>query len=132
MNSVSIRYNDDTLNFSFPLSGDALSADTNKILEDVFAGWNAGSHEESPAFRQSSCRSLSVGDFVRVGHQWYVCASFGWNKVTDEQVAAWFTELANVRKLRRAGGTFEEERGLRWSDKRVVESRINLGANAFA
>ncbi len=128
--TVHIRYNDDTLDVR--LNHESNLVGEGGVLEEIYAQWNAGSGRESRTFLSRQCRSLSVGDFVEVNAQWYVCASFGWNKVTDEQVAEWFTELANVRKLRRAGGTFEEERGLRWGDKRVVESRINLGANAFA
>jgi hypothetical protein len=57
------------------------------ILEETFAQWNRGSGQESKKFlRQKNCRSLSVGDFVRVQDKWFHCDMIGWNEVSAEFV----------------------------------------------
>lgn len=46
-------------------------------IEDAFRQWNAGSGQESYAFRQAETRSLSVGDVVRYEGIAYVCRPMG-------------------------------------------------------
>ena len=55
-------------------------------LEQIYAGFNAGSGEESPVFLNGKMRSMSVGDFVEIEGQWYQCADAGWRKVTESKV----------------------------------------------
>lgn len=62
------------------------SATVAEVLEEVFAMFNYGSGKESPLFLARKMRSLSVYDCVRVGKEWFQCASVGWEKVTDEYV----------------------------------------------
>jgi hypothetical protein len=56
------------------------------ILEEIFAEWNRGSGSESQLFLEQNCRSLSVGDFVRVHDKWFQCEDIGWNQVKKEYV----------------------------------------------
>jgi hypothetical protein len=44
------------------------------------AWWN--NKDVNPLFPNEGCRSTSVGDQVLVGNTKYVCANFGWEKLT--------------------------------------------------
>ena len=61
----------------------------NDILERVFAEWNAGSGQESEAFKNSHVRSLSVNDVVIIhgsdSNTIYQCASVGWNQISETE-----------------------------------------------
>lgn len=57
-----------------------------EILENTFAGFNHGSHQEHPTFLAAKVRSLSVNDLVCVGGFWYQCASVGWAPLTESDV----------------------------------------------
>jgi hypothetical protein len=66
-----------------------------KILEHIFACFNAGSGQECKTFKEARVRSMSVGDFVCINGQWYQCLNTGWEETTDEVV---FGEDHNIRK----------------------------------
>lgn len=68
-------------------------------MEIIFAEWNAGSGQESVLFKQSRCRSLSVGDFVKIGNNIYECDSIGWNKVTQQDVDNREQAIADYMKI---------------------------------
>lgn len=121
---ISIRYSDTTLSISFV--HDSASNDTRDVLEEIFAQWNAGSGRECYLFQNNRCRSLSVGDYVKVGDQWYRCASFGWDQITKESVDQWFSEMEAMRQSRTPGRTYVEERQLLWFDKRRVEDKLGV------
>ena len=70
-----------------------LSKNFVEALEEVFAGWNAGSGREWPGFLSAKARSLSVGDFVKIDADWFQCNSFGWKLVDEAHVADWLNEL---------------------------------------
>lgn len=55
-------------------------------LEDVFAQFNHGSGKECEDFIDESMRSLSVGDFVQLGGQWWECLPSGWDMVKRNYV----------------------------------------------
>ena len=63
---------------------DKVSADQ-KLLDEIWAGWNNGSGEECDAFRGANARSLSVGDYVEITFRdrvdYYRVESTGWNHV---------------------------------------------------
>lgn len=123
MNSVpvTIRYKDNTLNTTF--GHETESNDAHVILEEIFAQWNSGSGQECERFtRDRNTRSLSVGDYVMVNGQWYLCAPFGWNEVSGDEVSKWFDAMSARRALRVSGRNFAEERQLLWMDARYVES----------
>jgi hypothetical protein len=79
---VTILYpSERTFTFTVPNAGN----DAN-LLEQIFAGFNAGSGDECDVFLASRARSLSVNDLVCIDTQWYLCESCGWSKVTDDFV----------------------------------------------
>ncbi len=121
---ISIRYSDTSLSVSFVQT--STSENPLDVLEDIFAQWNGGSGEECYLFQNSRCRSLSVGDYVKVGDDWYRCASFGWDKVSKESVDLWFAEMEAQRQARLPGKTIADERQLRWMDKRRVEEKLGI------
>ena len=55
---------------------------TGKLLNRVWKRWNAteGGIETSPAFENSHCRSLEVGDIIIINQIKFVCKPFGWEK----------------------------------------------------
>jgi hypothetical protein len=57
-----------------------------KVADLLFAEWNRGSDRESQYFLEQNCRSMSVGDFVKVGKQWLWCKSIGWERVDEDFV----------------------------------------------
>ena len=65
---------------------DKVSADQ-KLLDEIWAGWNNGSGEECDAFRGANARSLSVGDYVEITFRdrvdYYRVESTGWNHVKN-------------------------------------------------
>ena len=77
---------------SGPIFAD-LSKNAVEALEEVFAGWNAGSGREWPGFLSAKARSLSVGDFVKIDADWFQCNSFGWKLVDEAHVADWLNEF---------------------------------------
>ena len=77
-----------------------LSKNFVEALEEVFAGWNAGSGREWPGFLSEKIRSLSVGDFVKIDTNWFQCNSFGWKLVDDAYVADWLEEFDKLLKAR--------------------------------
>lgn len=56
---------------------DYVGEDDLENIEDAFRQWNAGSGQESNAFRRAETRSLSVGDVVRHEGVAYVCRPIG-------------------------------------------------------
>ena len=86
-----IVYADRSYN-SGPIFAD-LSKNAIEALEEVFAGWNAGSGQEWPGFVSAHVRSLSVGDFVKIENEWFQCNSFGWKLVDEAYVAEWLEEF---------------------------------------
>lgn len=62
------------------------TAEPSNVLEDVWAGFNAGSGSEWPAFTsRSDLRSLSVGDIVRlIGLGFWLCRTAGWQHIDLE------------------------------------------------
>jgi hypothetical protein len=63
------------------------------ILEEIFAEWNRGSGQESRLFLNNKCRSLSVGDFVRIHDKWFQCENIGWNEVQKDFVTNFQKEV---------------------------------------
>lgn len=59
-----------------------------RYLENVFAAF--GNHPDAEvwdtAWRGAKMRSMSVGDFVCLGDQWYQCAGCGWKEVSEDWV----------------------------------------------
>ena len=86
-----IVYADRSYN-SGPIFAD-LSKNAIEALEEVFAGWNAGSGQGWPGFVSAHVRSLSVGDFVKIENDWFQCNSFGWKLVDEAYVADWLEEF---------------------------------------
>lgn len=121
---VSLRYNDTSFNISFVQCWQ--NENVKDVLENIFAEWNNGSGQEGHLFLQSACRSLSVGDYVKVGDQWYRCASFGWDEVSKESVDLWFAEMEACRQARLPGKTYHDERVLRLHDRRKVEDKLGI------
>ncbi len=120
---VTIRYKDTTLNTTFGHETEAHADDV--ILEEIFAQWNSGSGQECSRFtRDRNIRSLSVGDYVCVEGRWYLCASFGWDIVSEEDVNKWFLAMTAQRRLRQPGRNIAEERQLLWVDARRVEDAL--------
>lgn len=91
LTQLRIVYADRSYN-SGPLFAD-LSKNVIEALEEVFAGWNAGSGREWPGFLSEKVRSLSVGDFVKIENDWFQCNSFGWKLVDEAYVADWLNEF---------------------------------------
>ena len=57
-----------------------------QVAEQIYAGWNAGSDQESEKFLSSKCRSLSVGDvlvFPEIETS-LACAPLGWSVVSPD------------------------------------------------
>ena len=77
---------------SGPIFAD-LSKNVVEALEEVFAGWNAGSGQEWPGFLSAKVRSLSVGDFVKIENDWFQYNSFGWKPVDEVYVVEWIGEF---------------------------------------
>lgn len=124
---VAIHYADDTLSIEFSYSTESTThAD---ILEEIFAGWNNGSGQESEIFLRREVRSLSVGDYVRVDGQWYACAPVGWREEDEADKDLWFSALGAIRAARLPGSDVRQENHLRWSDKRKLED-ARLSAQA--
>lgn len=88
---VEIRYADGSFQgtFDVPYNGRI----DPEILEDVFCQWNAGSQRECKEFHHAHCRSLSTGDFVKIGEAWYRCEDCGWKFVSQVFITNWFDEL---------------------------------------
>lgn len=122
--AISIRYNDTSFRITFDYASKSTKADV--VLEEIFAQWNAGSGRESSLFLRSSCRSLSVGDYVKVNDQWYRCASFGWDEVSEDNVELWFNEMELCRQNRMPGKTEKDERLLCLYDRRKVENKLGV------
>lgn len=122
---IVIRYNDGSLTTSFTREvNDETPHST--VLEEIFGEWNNGSGRESERFLSSGVRSLSVGDYVNVGTNWYRCESIGWKKNTDQEVAAYFFILDGFRSRREAGRTHRDEMILRWHDRRNACDALGL------
>lgn len=61
-----------------------------RALEDVFAQLNIDSPtaDWAVAYRAERNRSLSVGDVVVIGETAWAVASFGWDRISSEDLAA--------------------------------------------
>jgi hypothetical protein len=55
-------------------------------INDIFSMFNAGSGNECKDFIDQKMRSLSVGDFVQIGGQWWECKPVGWEMVKPNYV----------------------------------------------
>jgi hypothetical protein len=64
-----------------------------EILEEIFAGFNAGSGQEHPKFTRE-LRSLSIGDFVTINNSNYECDLIGWKPITTAEL---LTEVKNKK-----------------------------------
>jgi hypothetical protein len=52
------------------------------VEPDVFYRWfNRGSGDEHPLLDQNHLRSLSIGDLIRVGKNFWLCRSVGWEEI---------------------------------------------------
>lgn len=54
-------------------------------LEELYREWNRGSSYETKKFLSEQVRSMSVGDIVERGDQYYMCASIGWDEISIEE-----------------------------------------------
>jgi len=90
-----------------------------QVLEDVFAMFNYGSGKESPLFMARKLRSLSVHDCVRVGEQWYQCASVGWQKVTAEYVDELEKKVV-MHPLFKLHGSFFALNDIMWTEYKKI------------
>ena len=126
-NKINIQYADDTFFHSYV---DDRELDDAALLEEIFGEWNSGSEQECEIFLANRhIRSLSVADFVKIGDQWYQCASFGWDEVSDQFVSDWMAALSAEREFHGPTYTFEDERMVKWAVARTVKER--LMADAF-
>ena len=125
INTISIRYNDDTLNTGFTRVRNHAPIPASKVLEHIFAEWNNGSGKECSRFLQSGVRSLSVGDYVAVDGRWYRCEGIGWAEKTEADVGKWFDTLASVRG-NRVSLTERDEIIARWHDRRKTEEILGI------
>jgi hypothetical protein len=68
---------------------EALLPSTNEavLLELSWREFNAV--EEGDHHSERNCRSLSVGDGLRIGDKLFICDGFGWMDVTQEEFDAW-------------------------------------------
>lgn len=126
MNSfnVHLRYDDTTFEVSFKM--ESKFNEVNNVLEEIFGQWNGGSGMECDIFNKSHCRSLSVGDYVKVDDQWYRCAGMGWKKVSQDDVDLWFNTMSEIRNNRLPGKSLDDERLLRFFDKRKAQEKLNM------
>ena len=127
INTIRIRYSDDTCLIDFNHIQDSLKCDS-EVLEDIFAEWNHGSGRESSRFLDENVRSLSVGDYVSVDGLWYRCEGIGWKEKTKDEVNKWFDTMLSIRSKRNAGKTSSDERLARWGDKRMAERLLGIEA----
>ena len=86
--------------------GEYLEMSDEKLLEDIFAYWNAGSGRECGEFIEARTRSLSVGDFVGINGKFYQCKSVGWDEVPRATVSLW-CEHVEARMVETGEGSWQ-------------------------
>lgn len=118
--TVEIAYSDASFQGKFDVLHDGRSDHT--ILEDVFAQWNGGSGLESSTFINAHCRSLSVGDFVKVGPTWYRCEGCGWKFASQSFVTGWFDELQ-----KRVSASDKQTIIARWTESASMAYELEMG-----
>lgn len=126
INTIKIRYNDDTLNTEFTRVRNHAPIPASEVLEHIFGEWNNGSGKECSRFLQAGVRSLSVGDYVAVDGLWYRCEGIGWAEKTKDKVDKWFNTLAEVRVQRSVGMTERDEIIAKWRDRRKTEEILGI------
>lgn len=57
-----------------------------RILEWVFEEFNVGEGPQAKEYRAKMLRSVSVGDVVVIGEMAWACGSYGWDRITTEQL----------------------------------------------
>jgi hypothetical protein len=70
----------------FEYAADPEDVENDKVLEGAFAEFNIGSGPVAQRYRANRLRSLSVGDVVKVGDQYWSVESAGWTERQESEV----------------------------------------------
>lgn len=117
---IQIEYFDQDLSLKLNRVYPATTSDE-KILGILFAEFNNGSGEEGADFLAAKCRSMSVGDYIRIDAQWYRVEGMGWSKAGQDDVDNWFLKLNELQALRHPS---QRTRQSRWIDASKIQYSI--------
>lgn len=57
-----------------------------EVAEKMFAKFNVGDHGDVQTHDGWLCRSLSVGDILKIDDVFYQCATIGWDLVSEPEI----------------------------------------------